>query len=298
MDIKKSVLVAGGTGDLGNRIVKALTRKNANVIAIVRQSSDQQKIAEMKKMGVKVKEVDMASLAELTEACQDVSCVVSALAGLRETIVDTQSLLLDAAIAARVPRFIPSDFSVDITKIPDGENRNFDLRKEFHKKLDSAPIAGTAIMNGALANILAYNTPFYNVKDHSVGYWGSDPAFPVAFTTINNTAAYTAEVALDDNTPEILHIASFQVSANELAALGSEVKDTEFKFLPMGSLVSLSAHNKKERATHLEGEYKLYPDWQSSQYMYSMFTFSNNPADNGRYDTLTWTSARDIVSQI
>jgi len=41
--------------------------------------------------------------------------VVSALAGLRDVIVETQAALLDAAIKARVPRFIPSDFSIDFT---------------------------------------------------------------------------------------------------------------------------------------------------------------------------------------
>ncbi len=94
-------------------------------------------------MGAKVIQVDMSNKTELTQALKDVSCVVSALAGLHDVIVDGQSLLLEAAIAAGVPRFIPSDFSSDFTKLPQGENRNFDLRKEFHKKLDNAPISST-----------------------------------------------------------------------------------------------------------------------------------------------------------
>jgi NmrA-like family len=74
----------------------------------------------------------MSDVEQLKQACQGVSCVVSALAGLHETIVDSQIKLLDAAISAGVPRFIPSDYSSDFTKLPAGENRNFDLRKEFH----------------------------------------------------------------------------------------------------------------------------------------------------------------------
>ncbi len=296
--MKKSILVAGGTGDLGNRIIKALIKKNADVVAIVRHSSNKEKIQEMEKMGVKVMEVDMDSLSDLTEACRGVSCVVSALAGLRETIVDAQSLLLEAAIAAAVPRFVPSDFSVDITKIAEGENRNFDLRREFHEKLDNAPISGTAIMNGAFADVLAYNTPFYNLKDHSVGYWGNDPDFPVAFSTKDDTAAYTAEAALDDQSPEILHIASFQLSANQLVDMASELKNKEFKLVPMGSLASLSAYNKKEREANPEGENEPYPAWQGSQYMHSMFTFSNDPVDNDRYEHINWTSAHDVLSKI
>jgi hypothetical protein len=60
-----------------------------------------------------------------------VTCVVSVLAGLREVIIDAQKVLLDAAIAAGVPLFIPSDYSLDFTKFSDGENRNLDLRRDF-----------------------------------------------------------------------------------------------------------------------------------------------------------------------
>jgi hypothetical protein len=70
-------------------------------------------------------------------------------------IVGTQTALLDAAVAAGVPRFVPSDFSTNFTKLPVGENRNFDLRREFHNQLDVAPIAATAIFNGAFGEILA-----------------------------------------------------------------------------------------------------------------------------------------------
>jgi NAD(P)-dependent dehydrogenase (short-subunit alcohol dehydrogenase family) len=296
--MKKTILVAGGTGDLGNRIIKALLKRNANVIAVVRHSSSKEKVEALETMGVKAIKVDMSSVTELTEACKGVACVVSALAGLRDVIVGGQSVLLDAAVAAGVPRFIPSDFSSDFTKIADGENRNFDLRKEFHKKLDSAPITSTAIMNGAFADILAYNTPFYNIKDNTVGYWGSDPDFKVDFTTKDDTAAYTAAAALDEHAPKILRIASFQVSANDVAAMGSEIKKKPFKIIPMGSLASLSARNKQERAANPAGENELYPSWQGSQYMHSMFSTQNIPLDNKRYNDIAWTGVTEVLSDI
>lgn len=245
--MKQTILVAGGTGDLGSRIIKALLKRNATVVSVVRHGSNKEKEKELEAMGVKVVKVDMSNIAELTEACKGVSCVVSALAGLRDTIVDGQSNLLDAAITAGVPRFIPSDFSSDFTKIAAGENRNFDLRKEFHKKSDDASIAFTSIMNGAFADILAYNTPFYNVNNYSVGYWGNSADFKVDFTTKDDTAAYTSAAALDEHAPKILRIASFQISPNDLVAMGTAIKKTPFKLISMGSLESLSASNTRER---------------------------------------------------
>ena len=297
--IKPTILVAGGTGNLGGRIVKALIARGAEVRAIVRNGSEPEKIENLTELGAEVITVDMSDVEQLKKACQGASCVVSALSGLHETIVDSQIKLLDAAIAAGVPRFIPSNFSSDFTKLPAGENRNFDLRKEFHQYLDKSPIAATSILNGAFADeILSYNTPLYNVKDYSIGYWGDNPDWKIDFTTMDNTADYTAAAALDSTTPKILRIASFQISPNELVSVGKEVKNREFKLVPMGSLEDFSASNKKERAAHPEGEKEVFPGWQNKQYLYSMFSVQNTPLDNDRYPDVQWTSAIDVLSKI
>lgn len=297
--MKQTILVAGGTGNLGRRIVKAAIARGAEVRAIVRNGSEPEKIEKLTKLGAEVITVDMSDVDELKQACQGASCVVSALSGLHETIVDSQIKLLDAAIAAGVPRFIPSDFSSDFTKLPAGENRNFDLRKEFHQYLDKSPIAATSILNGAFADeILSYNTPLYDVKNYSVGYWGDKSDWKIDFTTMDNTADYTAAAALDSTTPKILRIASFQISPNELVSVGKEVKNREFKLVPMGSLEDFSASNKKERAAHPEGEKEVFPSWQNKQYLYSMFSVQNIPLDNDRYPDVRWTSAIDVISKI
>lgn len=297
--IKPTILVAGGTGNLGGRIVKALIARGAEVRAIVRNGSEPEKIENLTELGAEVITVDMSDVEQLKKACQGASCVVSALSGLHDVIVDSQIKLLDAAIAAGVPRFIPSNFSSDFTKLPAGENRNFDLRKEFHQYLDKSPIAATSILNGAFADeILSYNTPLYNVKDYSIGYWGDNPDWKIDFTTMDNTADYTAAAALDSTTPKILRIASFQISPNELVSVGKEVKNREFKLVPMGSLEDFSASNKKERAAHPEGEKEVFPGWQNKQYLYSMFSVQNTPLDNDRYPDVQWTSAIDVLSKI
>jgi NmrA-like family len=304
--MKSTILVAGGTGNLGGRIIKALIKRGAEVRAIVRNGSEPEKIAKLTELGAKVITVDLSDVDQLKQACQSVSCVVSALAGLHDVIVDSQIKLLDAAITAGVPRFIPSDYSADFTKLPAGENRNFDLRKEFHQYLDKSSIAATSILNGAFADILSYGTPLYNVKNHSVGYWGDKSDWKIDFTTMDDTADYTAAAALakpslgeiDPSTPKILRIASFQISPNELVAVGTEVKKTEFKLIPMGSMEDFSASNKQERSANPEGEKELYPSWQGKQYLHSMFSVQNIPLDNDRYPDVQWTSAIDVISKI
>jgi hypothetical protein len=295
--MKLTILVAGGTGNLGGRIIKALIARGAEVRAIVR-NSEPEKTKKLTELGAQIIAVDMSDAEALRQACQGVSCVISALAGLHETIVDSQTKLLDAAIAAGVPRFIPSDYSADFTRLPADENRNFDLRKEFHEYLDKLPIAATSIMNGAFTDILGYGTPIYDVKKLSVGYWGDNPDWKIDFTTMDNTADYTAAAALDATTPRILRIASFQISPIELVDLGEEVKERKFRFIPMGSLEDFAASNQKERSANPAGEEELYPSWQGKQYMHGMFSVQNTSLDNDRYPDVHWTSAIDVIAKI
>ena len=279
--MKKSILVAGGTGDLGGRIIKALMKNGANVRAIIRAGSDPVKVGILHSSGAEIIEVDMNDHGALTAACKGSSCVVSALAGLREVIVDSQTKLLEAAVAAGVPRFIPSDYSTDFTQLPEGGNRNFDLRKEFMQQIGKANIQATSIFNGAFAELLTYNIPFLDHKTKTIAYW-EKPDWKVDFTSMNDTAAYTARTALDDAAPRFLRIASFRLSAEDMAAASG------YRLVNKGSLAELDAYNKNERAAHPEGENELYAKWQQSMYMHSMFSAHHESLDNERYPDLQW----------
>jgi NAD(P)-dependent dehydrogenase (short-subunit alcohol dehydrogenase family) len=283
MTMKNTIVVAGATGNLGQRICRELIKRGAHVKAIVRSGGNADKINIIKELGVEIIEVSQLKADELSAACQGALCVVSAVAGLRDVIVDAQLELLNAAVAAGVPHFIPSDFSSDFTKIPKGENRNFDLRKEFHEHLDKSPINATSIFNGCFADILRYNTPLFNVKSQTVAYYGDKTNWQIDFTTMDDTAAFTAAAALDAAAPRYLRIASFRVSPNDLVTLSSEYKGTGFKLLDMGSMENFSAYNKTQRAENPSGEEELYPKWQQAQYLYSMFLAHHEILDNEMY---------------
>ncbi len=292
--MKEIIAVAGATGNLGKRIVKALVAQGASVVAPVRVGTAEDKIEDLKRLGARVKLLDMSEVEQLASAIDGASCVVSALQGLHDVIVDTQSILLKAAVKAKTLRFIPSDYCVDFRPQPEGENRNFDLRREFHLILNKAPIQRTSIFNGAFADILTYNIPLYDAKKKVIGYW-DDPDWRVDFTTMDDTAAFTAAAALDTQAPEALHIASFQVSANDLHKYTVDVLHTPFTPVRIGSVAELAAQNKRDRAAHPEGEHELYSAWQQSQYMQSMFTVHHPSLDNTRYEHLTWTPLSDIL---
>ncbi len=115
--MNKIIVVAGATGNLGGKIIDSLIRNNAEVRAVVRVNSDENKVLALEQKGVRVHRVQMDDVVEVSKCCAGAACVVSALAGLDETIIGAQKILLDAAVKAAVPRFIPSDYSIDFTNL-------------------------------------------------------------------------------------------------------------------------------------------------------------------------------------
>jgi nucleoside-diphosphate-sugar epimerase len=295
--MEKIIVVAGGTGNLGGRIINALLERGAEVHAVVRINTDNEKVNKLEKLGANVFKINMLNVEEVSKACIGASCVVSALNGLRDVIIDTQKVLLDAALRAGVPRFIPSDYSLDFTKFSYGENRNFDWRREFHEYLDKTSISATTIFNGAFADMLTGQMPLILFKQKLVLYWGNAD-HRMCFTTIADTATFTANAALDQSTPRVLIIAGDQLSPRELQTVAAEVSGKKFRLLRAGGLGMLSMLIKIVR-TLSPAENEIFPAWQGMQYMRNMIDerAKLNLIDNERYPNMRWTTVREVLSK-
>jgi NmrA-like family len=273
-----------------------LLERGADVRALVRPGTAQDRLARLQELGVAIATVDLSNPAEATEACSGASCVVSALQGFWDVVVETQTLLLTAAIEAGVPRFIPSDYSIDFTRFPAGLNRNLDLRREFHERLGGTSIAATTIFNGAFADMLTGQMPLILFKVRRVLYW-EDADQRMDFTTIADAATFTASAALDPSTPRFLRIAGDRLSARELARVASQVTGRRFGLFRAGGLGTLGVLIEVARRV-APGEHELYPAWQGMQYMRNMFDGRARlePLDNDRYPGMRWTSVREVLS--
>jgi hypothetical protein len=293
--MKKIVLVAGATGNLGKRIASFLLQNGAEVRILVRNQSDGAAVAALEQSGALVFKVHNWDVEEIARACKDVSCVVSALAGLRDVVIDAQKILLEGAILAGVPRFIPSDYSLDFTKFSEGENRNLDWRREFHRYLDKRPIKATSIFNSAFMDMLTGQMPVILFKQRIVIFWGNADS-EWDFTTINNTAEYTALVALDDSSPRFLRIAGERLSPVKIRNITEEVYGVKFRLFRPGGQKLLGLLIKWIRKLS-KGENELYPAWQGMQYMHNMIDerSKNSDLDNKRYPKVIWTMVKEIL---
>ena len=104
------IVVAGAAGDLGDRIVRALVARGADVQALLRVGSDPAKVERVQHAGAAAVVVDFADRASLARACGGAGCVVSALSGLGDVIVETQGRLLDARDRGRRAALHPVRF--------------------------------------------------------------------------------------------------------------------------------------------------------------------------------------------
>ena len=114
-----TILVAGATGYLGGEICRQLISKNKNVRGLVRTTSDSNKVAHLKELGVEIVEGDLKNKGSLENALHGVSAVITTVSSTLsrqegdsiQTVDDEgQFNLVDAAINAGVKHFIYVSF--------------------------------------------------------------------------------------------------------------------------------------------------------------------------------------------
>src|SRR6187431_1555006 len=114
-----TVLVAGATGYLGGEICRQLISKNKNVKGLVRTTSDPNKVAHLKELGVEVVEGDLKNKGSLENALHGVSAVITTVSSTLsrqegdsiQTVDDEGQInLIDAAVNAGVSRFVYISF--------------------------------------------------------------------------------------------------------------------------------------------------------------------------------------------
>ena len=287
------IALAGASGDLGGRIAKALIGRGAAVRALVRDDASPADRDRLSALGLTVRPVDIGDVGSVAGACEGAACVVSALNGLRDVIVDRQGVLLDGAVRAGVPRFIPSDYSADFTRTQPGDNRNFDLRREFMARTDRAPIQATSVLNGAFMDMLGAEMPVIQPRIRRVLHWGSADQL-LDFTTKDNVAAYTAAAALDNAAPRVLRIAGDTLSARGIAQAMTEATGERYGTLWAGSIGSLGVLIRLAKIVAPQPG-AAFPPWQGMQYMRDMFSGQGklHPLDNDHYPEVRWTSVRE-----
>jgi hypothetical protein len=309
------IVVAGAQGNLGKLLCDALIARSLSegravlVRGLVRKGGAHAGSAspgdvptEASVPHLVIVPVDYENDDDLNRACAGAYCVVSALQGLENVIVGVQTRLLAVAIENNVRRFVPSDFSLDLTQIPDGANRNFDLRLRFHRAAErliqqsKSGVEFTSIYQGAFTEMLGSGRVLFDYKKRQVSYFGS-PDTVMEFTTWKNTAEFTATVAMDPNpTPQNLFIAGQRLTPKEAQQLARRVTGLDFKLKRLMSVGMLRVMISIMKFFKPGKKDDTMPMWVGMQYGYCM-ALGLNPSrlDNDRYKGIQWAQVDDVI---
>ena len=257
--------MAGATGDLGVPIVKALLAAGYHVTALTREGSNNTSRLP-KSSNLSVAQVDYSSVQSLEAALRGHAVVIST---LTSTSVGDQNPLIDAAIAAGVARFIPSEFGSDVLNEKRNQLPVFEGKVKTHEYLKAAAakhpgFAYTVICTGAFLDWGLHGFVVNVPERTAIIYNGGD----VPFSATNLDTIGRAVVGVIEHLPETanrpVYIHDAVVTQNQLIRYAKEKDGREWKV----------THKSTEemRLSSLEQVAKGNTDWSVLQnFVFSSF---------------------------
>jgi uncharacterized protein YbjT (DUF2867 family) len=223
----QTVAVVGASGNVGAPAVRALLAAGYAVTAISRTAS-----TATFPPSVKVIRTDLSSLSSLTSAFQGQDAVIVTTA---TTEVSAQSVLVDAAVAAGVKRFIPSEFGHAFPKLSGGLATIFSAKAKVGEYIAEKARAHPEFTWTAIAT-----SPFFDWGlDH--GFWGInleektarviDSGDEVVSTSTLGFVAKAIVAVLqheEETRNKLVEVVEFNVSQNEVLRTVEEELGAKF----------------------------------------------------------------------
>ncbi|CZR69139.1 related to 2`-hydroxyisoflavone reductase [Phialocephala subalpina] len=229
MSTIQKVAVVGGSGNVGVPIIEALLESGFVVTAITRIES-----TATFPTGVTVKRVDVTSVDALAQAFKGQDAVVSTVATVATNMDKT---FIDAALAAKVRRFIPSEFGADRreargTKFGDIFNakiEHVEYLSEVSKKHDC--FTWTALSTGPFFDwsikVGLFGIDFKN-KTAKIFDSGNEPYSPTTLSFIGKCIVAILKQP-DKTANKYLTVASFTATQREVLKIFEEETGSKFQ---------------------------------------------------------------------
>ncbi len=196
-------LVIGATGMVGSEICKQLAAIGKPVRAMVRSTSDQAKVANLKRAGVEVVQGDLRDCASIEAACQGVTEVISTVSAMpfsyhpidnniQKVDLDGLMNLIDVAKAAGVRHFIYTSFSGNL-------DLDFPLRnakREVEQYLKNSGMIYTILRPSCFMEVWLSPAVGFDAANAKVQLYG-DGTNPISYISYLNVAEFA--VASSEN---------------------------------------------------------------------------------------------------
>lgn len=296
------VLIAGATGNIGQKLIDSFLARGHSVRALARNPSTipQEKLSLLE--GV-VKSTTYYDVDALDRGCRGVDAVVCAYGAIPELQLDGQLLLLRAAERAGVSRFVSASWNYDWSEMPLGLHENYDPYISFRRQVVlTSSIRPIYIFCGVLAEVLfsvhadfsPRNNGVWDPTSKEMAVWGSgDEVWQ--WTTEGNAAEFAAEIVLRDDAPEggFWRVCSGSHTLKQIASAYGKVKGTGGRVAMKGSVEEL-----RERALEARKNGSPREIWSYIGLFYQLYTIDGTwtlkTLDNDKLGVQT-TSLEDFL---
>lgn len=197
------ILVAGSTGMLGSEIVRQLREQNKPVRALVRKTSNPEKVARLKSLGATVVEGDITDRTSLEAVCQGIDTVITTVTTtMSQTPGDTipkvdqagQLNLVDAAIKAGVPQYIYTSYSRNI----DVDSPLTTAKRTVEQRVKGSGMTYTILRPSYFMEVWLSPIVGFDYPNHKANIYG-DGTNPISWISFADVARF-AVMALDSPT--------------------------------------------------------------------------------------------------
>ncbi len=291
-----TVLLAGATGMLGDRIAAhLLDQTDVEVRLLLRtaapaEAGKAKAVGALVARGASVVTGDVTEPASLDAATAGVDVVVSALQGGPEIILDGQVALARAAAGNGVRRFLPSDFAIDLFAAPQGAPQ-FDMRRRADSAIDALPMQVVHVLNGGFMDLmLDPGTPgLIDLDKGTAMLWGTGDE-PFDLTTVDDTARFTARVATDPaDLSGVRYLSGDRTTFDTIIGETERITGTTLTRNVLGS-----ADDLRRITAGADDPWSVVPQW----YFLSMLTVAPFPTnENDRYPDAHPTGLHDYLVQ-
>ncbi|KAM3308530.1 isoflavone reductase [Capsicum chacoense] len=264
---KSKVLVVGGTGYIGKRIVKASLAAGHTTYVLQRPEigldiDKLQMLLSFKEQGAELVEASFSDHRSLVEAVREVDVVICTMSGVhfRSHNILLQLKLVDAIKeAGNIKRFLPSEFGMDPTLMGhaiEPGRVTFDEKMEVRKAIEEAHIPYTYISANCFAGYFVGNLSQLGTlvpPKHKVSLYG-DGNVKVVYMDEDDVATYTIK-CIDDprtlNKTVYLRPPENILTQRELIAKWEKLKGTELEKVSISEQDFLSSMKEMDYAGQL-----------------------------------------------
>ncbi|KAI2919869.1 hypothetical protein CBS147320_8375 [Aspergillus niger] len=217
----ETVAIAGASGTLGPHVFQALVNAGFQVSILTRSNKPGAYAS-----NINVFEVDFNSVESLTTALKVVDAVVSTVGG---AAVGNQTVLIDAAIAAGVKRFIPSEFG-NVTTNPKVEkfpvySSVFKIRNYLQEKAAAGKLSWTVLACGAFLDLVLNTPTLLDFQNHTVTMLdeGDNRISSTSLPAVGRAIAAILQ-NFDATENRVMHVSEAILTQNQLIGFAKEIR--------------------------------------------------------------------------